>query len=272
MQLDKTDIVIRERGWGEMLDLALPLMRRHGPALLRALIAGALPAALLNHFLLAGILESADLSEGPPREFILCQLILTAVEIPIATSFMTLYLGKAMFLQRPRPRQLFREFLGSLPQLIWFQVIVRGALAVTWIGWLAPCCRWPYLNEVILLERHHGWPSNGKDKSTFRRSSEMHSGFSGEFFAICLGSLALGAAMIASLCLSALYLRTLISGGSQSDWWAFAVVLPSVEWLTVGYFAVVRYLSYLNLRIRNEGWELEIKLRAERARLIEQVA
>ena len=40
----------------------------------------------------------------------------------------------------------------------------------------------------------------------------------------------------------------------------------SVLWLVLGGFAVVRYLSYLDLRIRREGWEVELLVRAEEAR------
>ena len=38
-------------------------------------------------------------------------------------------------------------------------------------------------------------------------------------------------------------------------------------WIVVGYFSVVRFLSYLDLRIRREGWEVELRMRAEGARL-----
>ena len=46
----------------------------------------------------------------------------------------------------------------------------------------------------------------------------------------------------------------------------FTVFLPLAAWLVVGYFAVVRFLCYLDLRIRREGWEVELLLRAEGAR------
>ncbi|HBO43156.1 MAG TPA: hypothetical protein DD670_04320, partial [Planctomycetaceae bacterium] len=34
-------------------------------------------------------------------------------------------------------------------------------------------------------------------------------------------------------------------------------------WLVVGFFTVVRFLGYLDLRIRREGWEVELVMRAE---------
>ena len=38
----------------------------------------------------------------------------------------------------------------------------------------------------------------------------------------------------------------------------FHVVFPAAMWLVAGYFSVVRFLSYLDLRIRREGWEVEL--------------
>jgi hypothetical protein len=43
-------------------------------------------------------------------------------------------------------------------------------------------------------------------------------------------------------------------------------------WIVAVYFAVVRFLSYLDGRIRNEGWEVELLLRAQRGRLTRPVA
>jgi len=42
-------------------------------------------------------------------------------------------------------------------------------------------------------------------------------------------------------------------------------------WTTAGYLAVVRFLAYLDLRIRQEGWEVELRMRAEGTRLMEQL-
>ncbi|HXT57762.1 MAG TPA: hypothetical protein VN699_03965, partial [Pirellulales bacterium] len=52
----------------------------------------------------------------------------------------------------------------------------------------------------------------------------------------------------------------------------YTVYLQGAIWLVVGYFAVVRFLSYLDLRIRTEGWEVELIMRAEAARLTRQLA
>ena len=62
---------------------------------------------------------------------------------------------------------------------------------------------------------------------------------------------------------------------SLRDWindWRLGPVMiklgaPLAMWLVAMYFTVVRYLCYLDLRIRHEGWEVELRLRAEGVRL-----
>ena len=45
------------------------------------------------------------------------------------------------------------------------------------------------------------------------------------------------------------------------------VTVPLAMWIVVAYLTVVRFLTYLDLRIRDEGWEVELRMRAEAARL-----
>ena len=49
-------------------------------------------------------------------------------------------------------------------------------------------------------------------------------------------------------------------------------VVLLATWIVIGYFAVVRFLSYLDLRIRSEGWEVELAMRAEGSRIARQLA
>ena len=60
-------------------------------------------------------------------------------------------------------------------------------------------------------------------------------------------------------------------GALISDWDASPlkvyILYPLVLWHVVGFFAVAGYLGYLNLRIRHEGWEVELLMKAEGARL-----
>jgi hypothetical protein len=51
------------------------------------------------------------------------------------------------------------------------------------------------------------------------------------------------------------------------DWLELQIVYPACLWLVVAYLSVVRFLSYLDLRIRHEGWEVELLMRAEALRM-----
>ena len=58
------------------------------------------------------------------------------------------------------------------------------------------------------------------------------------------------------------------------DWWEVSIYTfhyPLALWLVVGYLTVVRFLAYLDLRIRREGWEVELMMRTEAARLTRQL-
>ena len=67
-----------------------------------------------------------------------------------------------------------------------------------------------------------------------------------------------------------------VSGYFLNDWhwnhFMVVIAIPTAMWLVATYIAVVRFLSYLDLRIRNEGWEVELRLRAEAGRLAGRIA
>jgi hypothetical protein len=268
VQLDKTGIVIRERDWIDTLDLALVVIRRHGPELLAALVAGAAPAAALNFLLLQGRLDAGELLDEVPWSYFVLQATLVMIEIPIATAFITLRLGDAMFLRRRRRSDIARALLGSLPQLVWFTLLLRAPIV---LGWLLGSCAWPYLNEVILLERNPFFARGKTHPGSFGRASALHQGFNGEFLAEAIGAVLVGGGLIVSLAVALRFVRGMLTNCWELDYAMCAVGLPCVVWLVVGFFAIVRFLRYLDLRIRREGWEVELKLRAERARLTTQV-
>jgi hypothetical protein len=76
--------------------------------------------------------------------------------------------------------------------------------------------------------------------------------------------------LFASIWLSIFFVRWMLL--SRWEWGfdqaMFTLYFPLALWLVVGYFTVVRFLSYLDLRIRREGWEVELLMRAERTRLV----
>ena len=271
MQLDQSRIAIRQRAWLENLDLALHVTRQHaGPLALSALV-GVAPFALLNGWLLRDWL-SLEAEPEAVVSFVWFYLWLMVAELPLATSLITLYLGLALFNQRPTARQIARDFARSLPQLILLQALLRGFLALPVITWLLLFIVWPYLNEIILLERNPLRSDHRGQISTTKRSSALHSATSGELLLQALGSAMLGGLLTIALWLGLGFAIGIFAGSWSASQRQYTILLPIAAWTVASFFAVVRFLSYLDLRIRREGWEVELHLRAERARLTRQLA
>lgn len=281
MQLDRTRIAIRERSYGDVLDLALRVSWAHAPALCVTWLLGAAPAILFNVWLFGGWVQE-ELDSGLTSEqelgvfflYMFATALMVMMELPWAAMLTTLYLGAALFVERPKPRQIAADALRSLPQMMLFQILLRGLLVPWVVTWPVLYGMWPFLNEIILLERNplRRSKQNAAITSTFNRNQIVHARNSGEFFGRWLLSLALGAVMTVALWFSSLWAWSAFWDTEPSDWSA-AVLFPQLAlWTVLGYFTVARFLSYLDLRIRNEGWEIELKMRAEADRLTRQTA
>ena len=267
MKFDKSSIAIRERSLGDILDLALRVVRERFLPLCGLLLIGTVPFAVLNLWLVPppDVLDME--SEGAWTPLIQHGLLMVW-EAPLATAAVTLYLGQVLFWGKADRRSLLAGFFRGLPQLIFFQAVLRGLFLIITILWLFWCSGWVFISEIILLERtpFFGGGSRGA-VSTERRRRILHVNRSGDLF---------GRSVLSSLC--ALALTGALGGG--------IVVLISIlgivddpaarvqffatlaaGWVAIGYLAVVRFLSYLDQRIRNEGWELELRMWAEKARL-----
>jgi hypothetical protein len=269
MQFDGNRLVIRERGLLDQFDLALFVIRAYAGPLILALAAGILPAAAFNAWLLFDLVDPR-FNETVPTDYLIYMFLLIIWEIPLATAPATLYLGVSVFQANPSPAQLAKSFLQALPQLIWHQVIVRALFVPLVISMALPCTVCPYLNEVILLERTPLRSREGQP-ATYRRSKFLHSGNFGDLFARWVLALGSGALLCASLWFTLEILAGLLFHAWGESQWDFVVFYPLAMWVVVGYFAVVRFLGYLDLRIRREGWEVELRMRAEGARLSRQL-
>ena len=284
MQFDKTRIAIRERDLLDLLDLALHMVRAHPLSLVAAGFVGAAPFALLNYWLLRDL---TFVEEGDYAWYAFRMVALVLFEAPLAAVPVTLLLGQAMFSERFSVSRIVRQAIASLPQLFMYQLVIRGLLlpqAAFWetfnrdltplmwayfVAWFVPYTYWPYLNEVILLERNP--LRSGKNQlSTWKRSRVLHHGYYGDLFARLVGCAAIAAAVTAALWLALWYTRGIFAEINDFDSTMYKLYLPVALWIVATFFSVVRFLSYLDLRIRREGWEVELMLRAEAERLARQ--
>jgi hypothetical protein len=268
MQLDDYRIAIRERGFLELMDLSLRVIRAHAAPLAVALLIGIGPMVLLNALLIPAL----EHDEEPGAYFAYCYftLLLVLWQIPIATAPATLYLGQALFAERPDAKTIARNFLVSLPQLIFYQIVLRAVLLLMCVTWFVPFVLRPYMNEVILLERNP-FRTRRKDRmTTWRRASALHGSMGGEFFNRAMGSAAFSLMLLGSVWGSLWCLRGLLLNEWSWDGPVYSVFYPAALWIVAAFFTIVRFLGYLDLRIRREGWEVELLMRAEEARCTRQ--
>jgi hypothetical protein len=174
-------------------------------------------------------------------------------------------------MDRPQPRWIVRDWLKSLPQLILFQLIVRGVMLVMCVTMVFPFAVWPYLSEIILLERNPLVRSKRNKITTIRRSSALHGSSFGDLFGRWL-ALATLAAVLAGLLFAGLWAAKFwMTGSAEISRLTNLLFFEFSLWTTACYLTVVRFLGYLDQRIRREGWEVELKMRAEAARMAGQL-
>lgn len=244
MPLDRPLIAIRERSQVDLFDLALVLIRRRPAPILWATVGGVTPFVLLNAWLFRiGGERLAGLG-----------LVLWWLEAPLALAPLTLVLGRMMFGQVPSSRQVLGRVLRSAGVLVG----THGILRFVPIFWLPP--RLLFANEILLLEQG-GWVN------LWKRGGSLIIGREGELFFLDLvqilanGIMALTAYVGIGRLLQAVVAEPMTWDlGTSPAPTSLAFQVPL--WAGAAFFTVVRFLTYIDQRIRLEGWEIELRLRA----------
>lgn len=297
MQLDKTRIVVRERGVLDTFDLALHVFRIHIGPLLLAMLIGLLPWAAANYLLVGWMLEGERDAPWDPEQiwqyvrYAWTMGMLVTLEAPLASAIATVYLGQALFLERPGIRQATREVVQRLPLLLWHHGCLRGVLFACLLAFtidrdspysgseallfllfgavLLRRATAPFLNEIILLEKNPVRSADPRVVTISRRSVMLHGPATGRLTVLALVVGCYGAALAAGLAVVFYVLQALLLDDYELHRSMQLVGWPAAMWLTASFMTVVRFLSYLDTRIRQEGWEVELRMRAEASRLME---
>jgi hypothetical protein len=251
---DRTLIQIRERSFLDLFDLALVLLRNRPVTLGLAALCGVAPFAVLNVW----VLWDASL----PRTLWVALLFL---EAPWATAPLTVVLGDLMFGLKISARRTARRLLFAFPTLFWTQFLVRALLFVSIVGWPLLVSRAAFLDEVILLERVYGIRAP-------RRVHALTHGYEGELILRSIGQVALLLLFALSFSWGAgTIVSTLV--GDDLSWYHPGLsdvrgrLFEGAVWVAIVHLGVVRFLTYIDRRIRLEGWELELRLKAAGAAL-----
>lgn len=248
MAVDRTLVQIRERTILDLLDLSLVVVRERPVTLGLAALVGVAPFAALD----AWLLGLADF----PIALVIGLLLL---EIPWATAPLTVVLGGLMFGERPSARRVAGTLVRSFFPMLIYQTVMRAIFVAIILGYPLFVSRYAFLNEVILLER-------GRVRGSLRRTLQLSDSYGGELFAQWLAQLFFGTLFVLGFGLgTGAILSALFT--SQMTWepeWSDILDLPIQVglWLAISFFGVVRFMAYIDRRIRLEGWEVELRLRA----------
>jgi len=297
MQLDQTHVTIRARTLSEIGDLAMVLIRSYPLAISVGFVVGALPWAILNMFILASIpineysIASYDEDmETNLWSYQFLMAILVFVQIPAAGVLTTVYIGQAIFESRPTWRSVFHETRITFLRWFWSLGVVRGPVpvmlfvALFWeqdyfnellFVWLITLTiivlllrsNRPFMPEILLLER---CPLRSKKGSLVitanQRSKALHRPVAGELFGRFLAMTILLTAMAMLGFYSLLWARGILFGMWEWDAIVYVVLYPIALWAAGALSVLIRFLSYLDTRIRLEGWEVQLAVLAETTR------
>lgn len=260
MTPDDLRIAVRPRSILECLDLACLFCVRRGPGIALALLVGALPMALVNVVLIGP--EGAE--QMLPGWF-----FWLALETPWAMAPLTLFLGSAMFADRLRAADwwgIVRGMAGATGALLVYQTLLRGVSLLILLPFPFVLVALAFVDPVILLERG---PIGGVWRRTVAMLARSRGRVLGALFlewvfvplGWCLAVIALD--QLASLWAGRPVMavldpdrpdwalgQTLFTWRGQIAWWAMMTLAT-----------VFRFVVYIDTRIRDEGWDVELKLR-----------
>lgn len=298
MELDRTHVVIRPRSISEICDLSLLVMRHYFVPFWIAFITGALPWVLLDVAVLApqvydyefeGIVDEETVGNRIWYFWIHGSMVF--IQAQIAGVVATSYIGQAVFESRPSVRQVASSVFRIASRWIWVLGIVRGPLLLVgvficcWLfdwsmaamsGWISVLLVYvgilrsirPHVPEIVILEQPPLRAPKQGQLTLRRRSSYFHSMVAGDCFSRCLAMTVLAVVLTGSLFMSLLFVQGVFYRNWSMGMIAQIVYLPLAMWIVSGYMTIVRFLCYLDFRIRLEGWDVDLGLRAERERLL----
>ena len=287
MIFDQTFIAIRQRNIFEILDLSIHVVRNYCLPLSLLLLVNVLPFFILDWLMFRWMVTGGSAYDYAPLYLWLTSLMVIS-QAQVGTMLVTGYLGRALFQGHPSMKETILGTLRIWPQLLWIHGILRTALPavlialilsqsgnagfvvlLTLVVMVGLVVRWlrPFATEMMLLEQN---PLRSRNRATITyraRSAALHNiaaaTITGRFLLASLLALPLAVSFYATL----LLMDQSINLHIEPDATLVTFYWPLALWLVAGFLAVARFLSYLDIRIRQEGWAVELRIRAEATRL-----
>ena len=283
-------IPIRPRGILTLCDLTLCLVGRHAGSLLLALAVPALGFLIVDYAILLGGLayhEGKDMFQadawnageslsGQPTSML---MLLTYLQAPWGTACVTTYVGHLMFCERPSIESVLAACYRAGRHLAWHHGICRGAiigtalalagsvtvggaanttldtlLFVTVVIVLVTRTLRPFMTELILLEQLPEAREGGY--TVAQRCSAIHQPVDVPWRSVVL--LIVATLFAVSVLGVGLFFVTSVFGTSRMGACMFFLAAGPLLWIVAGVWAVARYLFYLDVRVRAEGWDIQL--------------
>ncbi|MEM7783005.1 MAG: hypothetical protein AAF623_06605 [Planctomycetota bacterium] len=289
MQFDKTFISIRERSTLEIFDLSLHLVKRFGRNLIILMLIGSLPFIVIDLILINWLVTDFDM----PHLFYWTMSMLVISQAQMGTVLISYYLGQVMFRGHAGIWETIKATLRSLVLLFWLhgclRLVIPAALlclmldgldqdqtalatlvlipGVVFIGTIVRMIR-PFISEIMLLEKPPFW-AKPKGQMTFStRSESLHGANISILTRRFFSSAAVAVGMAFSLFSVFLIVDSVLNLRANTDIYVSHYYFTVSLWITANFIAVQRFLSYIDVRIRQEGWAVELKMRAASRRML----
>ncbi len=203
---------------------------------------------------------------------------------------MTSYLGQAVFEETPTRHDVWVETKRHAGRWIWVLGVQRLAIpamliVASRVGQPASAF-WdaavpvtilstaimiragrPFLPEILLLERCPLKSDRPQVITASQRSGLLHRPAAGDLNGRFLATSFVLAGLFFSIFFTLISIRGLAIGSwNLMDLIVLLVLYPVALWLAAAVSVLVRFLVYLDTRIRLEGWEVELAMQAEALR------
>jgi len=241
---------------------------------------------ILDYYLISWMTDvsfSVELSTA----YYAAMIALIVSQAQLGTCLITIFMGRVMFLAEHSIWAVVKQFLKRLPYFLYSQGILRlaffavlvamttapkdseeaylmayfGLPAITLIGLLVRATR-PFVPEVIYLEQT---PFRSKRDVLYlgQRSRDLHM-----LASTSIAMQFLSMVLFAPLLLLAIHsvfvmIDSMFSIRANSEITLQPFYILISGWLVAGFLAVVRFLTYIDVRIRQEGWAVDLKFRSE---------
>jgi len=251
MDIIRARVALRHRKLSDVLDLALRFVMVHWKVYARVALIALVPGV----FATWGILKLSDGSWAWAWTFAITWSLFAQIPFTVLAS-------RLVFEDRVRAREAITASLHDIPRVLGLRILTIAALSLGFLLLFVPAA-WVavifcFSTEVLILER------SGIGGTLGRSQRVAQSDFGESLLMVIVVLLSYAAGVL----LAEQGGRTIIEDllqfrGPASMWTEGGSVLAVIGLLSaVPYIATARFLTYLNIRTRAEGWDIQTRFAA----------